>query len=63
MAYSLNDQLCNSVTFVYSKVGLAKVEEQDLERTAVVSINDTSTNIDRVLCSESRARSDSTVCV
>lgn len=62
-AYSLNDQLCNSVALVDGKVGLAKVEEENLERTAVVGVNDTSTNIDRVLCCESRAGGYSAVCV
>ena len=44
-AYSLNDQLCNSVALVDGEIGLAEVEEQNLERTAVISVNDTGTDI------------------
>jgi hypothetical protein len=62
LTYSLNDQLCNSVALVDGEIGLAEVEEQNLERTAVISVNDTGTNIDRVLCSKSGARSYSAVC-
>jgi hypothetical protein len=45
VTYSLNDQLCNPVAFVDGEVGLAEVEEQNLDRAAVVGVNDTGTNI------------------
>lgn len=62
-SYSFNDQLGNSVALVDSEVGLAKVKEQNLERAAVVSVNDTGTDVDRVFRSKSGARSYSAVCI
>lgn len=45
----LDDQLCNSVTVLDSKVLLAEIEQQHLEWATVIFVNDTGTDINRVL--------------
>lgn len=45
MAHPLNDQLSDPVALFYSKVVLAEVEEQNLDRATIIGINDTGANV------------------
>lgn len=48
----LNDELRNAVTLLDREVGVAEVEEDDLDLASVVGINDTSTGVNAMLGGE-----------
>jgi hypothetical protein len=49
---ALEDKLGNAVTLLDLKVGLIVVEKKNLDLSAVIGINDTSTGVDEVLGGE-----------
>jgi hypothetical protein len=60
---ALEHKLGNAVALLDLEVGLAMVEQKDLDRAAVVGINDTGSCIDEVLGSETRTRGNAAVCI
>lgn len=57
----LEHQLSNSVALLDLIVGVCVVEEENLDGSAVVCVDDTGAGIDEVLGGEARARSNSAV--
>lgn len=58
----LNDQLRNPVALLHLKVGLAVVEQQDLDGSPVVGVDDAGARVDEVLGGEAGAGGDAAVC-
>lgn len=57
----LEHQLSNSVALLDLIVGVGVVEEENLDGSAVVCVNDTGAGVDEVLGGEARAGSDSAI--
>jgi hypothetical protein len=55
---ALDDELRDSVPLLDGKIGVAKVEQNDLERAAVVGVDDAGASVDAVLCGEAGAWGD-----
>lgn len=58
---ALNDELGDAVTLLDLEVGVGVVEQQDLDLTAVVGINDAGAGVDEVFGRETGAGCDTTV--
>ena len=57
----LDDELGYAITLLYLEVLLAKVEEENLDFSTVVTIDHTSADINHMLSGKSRARGDTAV--
>jgi hypothetical protein len=58
----LANKLSDSITLLNPKRSVGMIEQDDTERASIIVIDDTGTDVDRMMKNETRPRSDSTVC-
>ena len=60
--YPLKHKLGDPIALLDLEADVAEIEEQDLERAAIVGVDDASANIDAVFRGEAGAGCDAAVC-
>ena len=58
----LQNQLCNTIVLLNHKVDIAVIEQQNLDLSSVIRINDAGSRVDEVLGCEAGAWGDASVC-
>lgn len=61
LPHPFDDELSDTFANLHLEIYIAEVEEQDLQGSSVVCINDASTDIDAVFASEAASRCNSAV--
>ena len=61
--HPLQNQLGNTITRLDWEIDVRVIEQEHLDLSAVVGINDTSTSVDEVLSSKTTTGSNAAVCI